>query len=334
MRAPSKAKLSIVIPVYFNQETLHELHRQLSAIAESLRTIQTEFVFVDDGSGDRSFEILKTLVAIDERVKLVKLARNFGSNVAILAGMTHATGDAVAFVAADLQDPPQVLSDMVLAWHAGSKVVFAVRNSRDDPPISRVFASAFNILFHRLVMNDAPPTGIGFFLIDRQVVELVIRCEEKNANIMNLIVWLGFHPYHILYDRPGRQRGKSRWTFRKKIKYAIDTFVAFSYLPIRLTSLAGIALSIIGALVIAYVIIARLFLGVNVEGWASLMIVTLIVSGVQMVMLGVLGEYLWRTLDQTRKRPIFVVDTIVVAQPKEQDGQGGAEQKNDYETSS
>jgi len=161
------------------------------------------------------------------------------------------------------------------------------------------------------VLKESPPTGVGFFLIDRQVADMVVRCEEKNANLINLIVWLGYRSHHIPYDRPARQQGTSRWTFRKKIKYAIDTFVAFSYFPIRMASLTGISLALIGALVIAYVIFARLFLGVDVEGWASMMIVVLIVSGAQMTMLGILGEYLWRALDQTRKRPIFVVDAIV-----------------------
>ena len=186
-----------------------------------------------------------------------------------------------------------------------------MRANRDDPPLSHFFAATFNALFHRLVLKESPPTGVGFFLIDRQVADMVVRCEEKNANLINLIVWLGYRSHHIPYDRPARQQGTSRWTFRKKIKYAIDTFVAFSYFPIRMASLTGISLALIGALVIAYVIFARLFLGVDVEGWASMMIVVLIVSGAQMTMLGILGEYLWRALDQTRKRPIFVVDAIV-----------------------
>ncbi len=304
-------KLSIVIPVYYNQDSLAELHRALRAFAQRHDEFACEFVFVDDGSRDRSFDVLTDIAAQDARVKVIKLSRNFGSNAAILAGMIHATGSAVAFIAADLQDSTEALSDMVRAWQTGERVVFAVRRSRDDPFLSRLYANLFNMLLHWLVLKDVPPTGVGFFLVDRYVVDIVIRCEERNAHLIYLFAWLGFRPYVVLYDRVARKHGKSRWTFTKKFKYAVDTFVAFSYMPIRLASLVGIVFSVLGMLAIAYVIIARLFLNVQVEGWASLMIVMLIASGVQMMILGVLGEYLWRNLDQTRRRPIFVIDKVV-----------------------
>lgn len=309
--AGSVPVLSVVVPVYYNQETLVELHQKLDDISRLIPDLKFEFVFVDDGSGDRSFAVLQGLAARDARVKVIKLSRNFGSNIAILAGMAHASGDAVAFVAADLQDPPEMLLEMIKAWREGEKVIFAVRQGRDDPFVSRLFANLFNTLFHRLVLSNAPPSGVGFFLVDRQVSDIVVRCEEKNAHLINLIIWLGFHPRTLLYNRSVRLRGKSRWTFSRKVKYAIDTFVAFSYLPIRLASLSGVILALIGVMAIAYVIFARLFLNVYVEGWASLMVVLLIVSGMQNAILGVLGEYLWRNLDQTRKRPLFVVDTVI-----------------------
>lgn len=304
-------KLSVVVPVYYNEHTLAALHVELSRIAALFNDVDFEFVFVDDGSRDRSFEILEEIARKDSRTRVIRLARNFGANAAILAGMSHATGDGVAFVAADLQDPPDVLGEMIKAWREGHKVILAVRRNRDDPLLSRWLAAAFNTIFHYLVMNDAPPSGVGFFLVDRQVADVVVRCEEKNANLIALIVWLGYRSHNIEYDRPARPGGKSRWTFRKKARYAIDTFVAFSYLPIRLASLAGIMLSLVGAMASVYVIGVRLFWSVVVEGWASLMVVLLLVSGVQMTILGVLGEYLWRTLDQSRKRPVFVVDSIV-----------------------
>ncbi|MBI5712949.1 MAG: glycosyltransferase [Chloroflexi bacterium] len=303
--------LSIVIPVYYNQDSLAELRQLLGVFAEEHNDLACEFVFVDDGSGDGSFEVLKNIAAEDVRVKVVKLSRNFGSNAAILAGMTYATGAAVAFIAADLQDSIDALSSMVQAWQTDERVVFAVRRNRDDPFMSRLFATVFNTLLHWLVLKDVPPTGVGFFLVDRSVVDIVLQCEEKNAHLIYLIVWLGFKPHVVVYDRAARKHGHSRWTFTKKFKYAVDTFVAFSYMPIRLASFTGIIFSILGLLAIVYVIIARLFLNVPVEGWASLMIVVLISSGVQMLIMGVLGEYLWRNLDQTRKRPIFIVDKIL-----------------------
>jgi glycosyltransferase involved in cell wall biosynthesis len=304
-------KVSVVVPVYYNQDSLPELFHRLSQSAQAWPQLAFEFIFVDDGSGDRSFEVLQELAGRDPRVRVVKLTRNFGSNVAILAGIAQTTGAAVAFLAADLQDTPELLAEMITAWQAGKQVVFAVRRDRDDPWLSRLSAQAFNRLFHWLVLPAAPPTGIGFFLIDRYVADLIIQCEEKNAHLINLIAWLGFQTHLIFYDRPARKHGQSRWTFRKKIKYAIDTFVAFSYLPIRLASLTGIGLAFLGALSVFYVLFARFFLNVQVEGWASLMIVLLVVSGVQMTLLGILGEYLWRNLDQARKRPIFVIEKIL-----------------------
>ncbi len=304
-------KVSIVVPVYYNQDSLPELFQRLSQSAQVWPQLTFEFIFVDDGSGDQSFEVLKELAERDPRVRVVKLTRNFGSNVAILAGIAQATGAAVAFLAADLQDTPELLSEMIAAWKVGKQVVFAVRRDRDDPWLSRLLAQAFNRLFHWLVLPAAPPTGIGFFMIDRYVADLLIQCEEKNAHLINLIAWLGFQPHLIFYNRLARKHGKSRWTFTKKIKYAIDTFVAFSYLPLRLASLTGIGFACLGALSVFYVLFARFFLNVQVEGWASLMIVLLVVSGIQLTILGILGEYLWRNLDQARKRPIFVIEKIL-----------------------
>ncbi len=304
--------VSIVIPVYYNAPSLHALADRLSALAAAHPEHVFEFVYVDDGSGDNSFAVLQEIAAADARVCVVKLARNFGSNTAILAGISYATGDCVGFVAADLQDPPETYHEMLKHWEAGTKVVFAVRADRDgDPWATRLFAGVFNWLFKTLVFPGFSPQGVGFFLVDRQVVELLLQCEEKNAHLIGLLFWLGYEYKVVEYERVQRDHGRSRWTLRKKLKYFIDAFVAFSYVPLRVASALGLLLAGLGGLYAIIVIAIRLFNQVPVPGWTALMVVVLLTSGTQLMILGVLGEYLWRNFDATRRRPLFVVDTDV-----------------------
>jgi len=288
------------------------LAERLSALAEAHPEYEFEFVYVDDGSGDNSFAVLKEIAAVDARVKVVKLVRNFGSNTAILAGISYATGDCVGFVAADLQDPPEAYHEMLKYWEAGSKVVFAVRADRaGDPWTTRLFAGMFNWLFKTLVFPGFSPQGIGFFLVDQQVAQVLLRCEEKNAHLIGLLFWLGYEYQTVEYERVRRDSGSSRWTFSRKLKYFIDAFAAFSYLPLRLASALGLLLASFGGLYAVVVIVIRLLNQVPVPGWTALMVVVLLTSGSQLLILGILGEYLWRNFDATRKRPLFVVDMVI-----------------------
>lgn len=306
------ALISIVIPVYYNAGSLSALAARLAVLAASRPEHCFEFVYVDDGSGDNSFDVLRALAAEDDRIRIVKLARNFGSNTAILAGMTYAHGDCVAFIAADLQDPPETLGEMISRWEDGTKVVLAVREDRHgDPLTTRLAAGLFNWLFKKLVFNGFSPQGIGFFLVDRQVADLLVHCNEKNAHLIGLILWSGYRYEVVQYDRVERQHGKSRWTFRKKLKYFIDAFAAFSYLPLRLASGLGLLLAALGSFYAVIVIAVRLLNQVPVPGWTALMVVVLLTSGAQLLILGILGEYLWRNFDATRTRPLFVVETTI-----------------------
>ncbi len=306
------SKVSIVVPVYYNAPSLHALAERLAALAEAHPEHEFEFVYVDDGSGDNSFAVLKEIAIADARVRVVKLARNFGSNVAILAGISHAIGDCVGFVAADLQDPPEAYHEMLKHWEAGSKIVFAVRADRvGDPWATRLFAGVFNWLFKTLVFPGFSPQGVGFFLVDRQVADLLLQCKEKNAHLIGLLFWLGYAYDVVEYERAQRDHGRSRWTLGKKFKYFIDAFVAFSYLPLRAASALGLLLAGLGGLYAIIVTAIRIFDQVPVPGWTALMVVVLLTSGTQLLILGVLGEYLWRNFDATRSRPLFVVDTIL-----------------------
>ena len=307
--------ISIVVPVYHNAASLPAMLDELRAIASRNTGDRFEFVFVDDGSRDDSFEVLQRLATTDERVRVVKLSRNFGSNAAIAAGLSVARGDAVGAIAADLQDPPEKLDEMLSIWRAGRKVVLATRSAREDPMLTTALANTFYRLFRRFAIREMPEHGFDFFLIDRCVADLINGIQENNAYLMGLIVWFGFDPAVVPYRRRARKQeyGRSMWTFARKVKYFVDAFVAFSHIPVRAASLLGIALSMAGLAYAVVVLVLRLLSGIEVEGWSSLMVVLLVVSGAQMIMLGVIGEYLWRTLDETRKRPRWVIDRIIGA---------------------
>jgi dolichol-phosphate mannosyltransferase len=307
--------ISIVVPVFNNASSLPDLLARFQDLAANNAKDQFEFVFVDDGSVDNSFSVLESLLQTDSRIQVVKLSRNFGSNAALLAGLGHTRGDAVAAIAADLQDPPELIHDMLLDWRQGHKVVLAARPSRDDEFLTTLLADTFYSLFRRFAIKTMPEHGFDFFLIDRQVCDLINQIQENNAYLMGLILWLGFSPKVIYYHRQAREKryGRSMWTAAKKIKYFLDSFVAFSYFPVRAASVIGVVFSAAGLAYAAIVIALRLATSVQPEGWASLMIVVLIVAGVQMLMIGILGEYLWRNLDETRRRPRFIVESVLEA---------------------
>jgi glycosyltransferase involved in cell wall biosynthesis len=307
------AVVSIVVPVYHNAGSLPDLLARFQALAERNAADRFEFIFVDDGSRDHSFEVLQALAVRDSRIRVVKLTRNFGSTAAILAGLAQARGEAVAAIAADLQDPPEVIDEMLASWRAGTKVVVATRASRDDPRLAALLSACFYKLFRRFASSTMPEGGFDFFLIDRQICDLINGVREKNTYLMGLILWLGFTPTVLHYHRQRREEryGQSMWTLAKKLKYFADSFVAFSYLPVRLASLLGLSISVIGGLYAVFIIITRLFYGARVEGWASLMVVLLLVSGAQLLVTGILGEYLWRNLEEARGRPQFVIERIV-----------------------
>ncbi len=305
--------ISIVVPVYHNAPSLADLLDELRAVAARNPGDDFEFIFIDDGSRDDSFAVLKALAAREPRMKAAKLSRNFGSNPAIMAGLSLARGDAVAAIAADLQDPPALLHDMIARWRGERKVVIAARRGRADPFPTSLLSDTFYRLFQRFAIKSMPARGFDFFLIDKQVCALINSIQENNAYLMGLILWLGFEPDIIHYDREARPEryGQSMWTLGRKMKYFVDSFVAFSHFPIRISSGLGVLFSLLGLIYAIWVIYARLALGIQTEGWASLIVVVLIAAGVQMLILGIIGEYMWRNLDETRRRPRFIIERIL-----------------------
>jgi glycosyltransferase involved in cell wall biosynthesis len=302
------ALISVVIPIFNEKENLAILHSKLDEIA-SQSADEFEFIFIDDGSSDGSFSFLKDLSKEDSRVKVLSFSRNFGSHAACLAGLMYSNGDACTFLSADLQDPPELIHELINEWRSGREVVIGVREAEKDS--GRFFQKFYYKLVRKFALANMPENGTDVFLVDRKVVDAVISMGEKNTSIFGLILWSGFDQAVVSYRKRARQRGISKWTLAKKIKLFVDTFVSFSYVPVRVMSVLGIVIAFTGFIYALIVIAARLFYSAVIEGWTSLMVVLLLVSGVQMVMLGILGEYLWRNFDESRKRPPFIVKDSV-----------------------
>lgn len=302
------ALISIIIPTYNEEENLPILYQRLLEFTKNSEN-DFEFIFVDDGSSDGSFPILKELSKKAPRIRIIKFSRNFGSHAACLAGLMNSNGDACTFISADLQDPPELIHQLINEWNKGYEVVIGVREWEEKS--ARLFQEIYYKLVRRFALKNMPQMGTDVFLIDRKVVDVIKDMKEKNTSIFGLILWSGFNQTLITYKKGLRQKGVSKWTFGKKLKLFIDTLVSFSYFPIRVISLIGILFALAGFIYSSFIIFNRLFWGVPVEGWSSLMVVLLVVSGTQLVMLGIIGEYLWRNFDESRKRPIFIVDKMI-----------------------
>ena len=304
-----KHKVSIVVPVYYNCDSLQELYEKLCHLASSNDSMDIEIVFIDDCSGDDSFEVIRKIAVSDTRVTALRLSRNFGSFVACLAGLSHCTGDCAVIISADLQDPPELIATMYEKWLENNKIVLAVRDGRKDSFLTIFFAKIFYKIFRTLVTKDMPKNGFDFVLIDREIINILISIQEKNTTLMGLILWMGFKRAEITYTKAKRKYGKSKWTLNKKIDYFIDSIMAFSKFPIRVFTMFGIFLSFISFVAIIYILIASLTgLIHGVPGWPSLMAVNLFLFGILFLGLGIIGEYIWRNLEETRKRPLYLID--------------------------
>lgn len=307
-------KLSIIIPCYFNELNIPVTTEKL--LANELlfeEEVSFEYVFIDDGSGDNTWEALSDFKnsQAPEKVKLIKLAGNFGSYNAILAGMKHATGNCNVIITADLQDPPELMVEMYKHWKAGLKLVIANRTDRKDPFFSKLFAKSFQYIIKKFALKELPDGGFDFVFFDEQLRDEVVKLDEKNTNTLYLFVWMKYAYVSIPYQRKERELGKSRWTFSKKLKLFIDSFVSFSFFPIRLITSVGFILGIASIAYASFIIYNKFIGNIQIPGWSGLMVIVLLVSSFQMIALGILGEYVWRTLDASRKRPNYVIDKVV-----------------------
>jgi len=301
--------ISIVVPVFNEEDNLQRFYDAVTAVLRGIDGHDWEFVFVDDGSRDRSFAVIEELRGRDPHVTGLRFARNFGSHVAIAAGIDHCRGDCAVIMAADLQDPPALVREFVARWHEGYDVVWGARTGRDDGMLRSWLMALFYRAVRRFAIPTYPKGGTGSFcLVSRRVVETFRQCTERNRLTFGLIAWSGFKETRVPYRRPQREAGESSWTLSRLVKSAIDTFISFSFLPIRAISYFGLFVSLLSFAFGFYVVINRLVWGTKVEGWTSVMLAVLVLGGVQLTMIGVLGEYLWRILDETRDRPLYVID--------------------------
>jgi dolichol-phosphate mannosyltransferase len=299
-----------IITAFFNEaENLPVLRRRLEAVLVGLG-VDYQIVLVDDHSGDDSPAYARRWADEDSSVCYLRLARNSGPHAAFSAGLAQARGDCAVLLSADLQDPPETIPQLLAQWKAGHDVVWACREERQgESRATKLFAGVYYRLMRRLALPEMHATGADFLLLDRKVIAAYNAVPEKNTSFLAMILWLGFRQTSIRYVKQARQAGRSKWSFSKKLKLFIDSLVSFSYVPIRLMSLAGLGLSLCG-LLYAAVVVANFLAGHPVEGWSSLMLVTLVVGGFQLLMMGVLGEYLWRAYDECRGRPRYIVEEI------------------------
>jgi polyisoprenyl-phosphate glycosyltransferase len=303
--------VSVIVPVYYNAGSLPILFRELTDVEHQLqrRDVAMELVFVDDGSRDDSFAELMKIKGARPDTRVIRLSRNFGAVHASKTGMFHVTGDGFLVLAADLQDPPALIPQMVDHWLAGAKFVVCARRRRSDPASTTWLAATYYALLRLLVARDYPTGGYDMALMDKIFLPYM-RESSKNANTALFAYWLGFKPTTIPYDRRRREHGRSRWTLSKRLKFMIDSLLGFSVTPIRFISLVGVVVSAL-SMVYGTVILVNALRGKSeVHGFPTIVVLVSFLFGLNILMMGVIGEYIWRIFDEVNKRPETVIDEI------------------------
>jgi polyisoprenyl-phosphate glycosyltransferase len=301
---------SVVIPVYNEAEVLPTLYGRLTRVMEGLGATY-EIIFVDDGSTDVSAKLVEDLRAQDARVKLVSLSRNFGHQVAITAGLDYSSGEAVVVMDADLQDPPEMIPQLIAQWRVGYDVVFAVRASRSgDGVFKRSTASLFYRLLRYLTATEIPANAGDFRLMSWRAVETLRRIRERNRFVRGLVGWIGFRHTSVTFARDARHAGETKYPLRKMARFALNGIIAFSFVPLQLATYLGFTVSLISFVYILYAVGLRLFTDQTVHGWASVMVAVLFMGGVQLISLGIIGEYIGRIFEEVKQRPLYVIDKL------------------------
>jgi len=301
---------SIVIPIFNEEKTLPALHDRITKSLSSLDQ-PYEVLLVDDGSSDQSFQLMREIHQQDPRFKIIRLSRNFGHQVAISAGMDSATGDALLLMDGDLQDPPELIPEMIKLWKEGSQVVYTVKKSRKENPIKRVAFKAFYRLIRSLSSVDIPMEAGNFSLVDRRVVDVLRSMPERSRYLSGMRAWVGFKQSAVPYDREARYAGEPRMSINRLVRLALDGIFSFSDAPLRLAIYLGL-LTACGAFAGGlYVLYAKLFTNQAILGWASTILSILFVGGMILLTLGVIGEYISRIYEEVKKRPLYVVQEKV-----------------------
>lgn len=300
--------LSVIIPCYNEEEVIGETVKQLQAVCLELPDMDVELIFVDDGSQDRTRELLKGFAAEGNRIKVIAFARNFGHQIAVTAGIDAANGDAVVLIDADLQDPPEVIHQMLSRWREGFDVVYGTRTERPgESALKLATARGFYRLLNKL--SDVPiPLDTGDFrLMSRSVVDTLRAMPERDRFVRGMVSWAGFRQTALPYRRAERFAGKSKYPLRKMLRFATDGILSFSTKPLQVSVALGMFSSALAFIGISYALILRIFTNIWVEGWTALMIAVLFIGGVQLISVGILGEYVGRIYNEIKQRPLYVV---------------------------
>jgi polyisoprenyl-phosphate glycosyltransferase len=296
--------LSVVAPVYNEQELIEDFVARACAAAADF---EFELVLVNDGSSDRTPELLDEIAARDRRVRVIHLSRNFGHQAALTAGLEHATGDVVAMIDADLQDPPELIPDMIAQWSQGADVVYAVRKQRDgETAFKLATASWFYKLFDKLAQVDLEPNSGDFRLLDRRALDALLAMTERSRFLRGMTVWVGFNQTAVSYERDARHAGETKYTVRRMLRFSLDAITSFSHLPLQLATYVGILSAGVAFVAIPVVIALRAF-DSYLPGFGSITIAILLLGGIQLIAIGVIGEYVGRIYDEVKHRPLYIV---------------------------
>jgi dolichol-phosphate mannosyltransferase len=306
-----KKLVSVIVPVYENVNSLSDLVRRIKNAVDQVPTIDLEIILVDDGSSDGSLRLIRELAELgDAKIRPIKLSRNFGQVAAIEAGLTHAVGDASVIISADLQDPPELITTLIEHWLNGSDLVIAHRTDRQDSMFSKLFSTiAYSIARKRF--KNMPAGGFDFLLLSKRAVTSYLQMNGSNRFFQGDILYLGFPSTFVPYTRLKREFGKGTWSLKGRLKYFVDIALVSSYLPIRLVSILGFLATLSSFVYAVVVVIARLNGPFPLPGWAPLMIVSLMLGGLNLLILGLIGEYIWRIYDRQLARPNFIVEEVL-----------------------
>lgn len=302
-------RISILIPAYNEEQVLDKLMIRLANLANTVKDYDFEFLFVNDGSKDKTLSIIREYAEKDSRVSYLNLSRNFGKEIGMIAGLDHVTGDAAVIIDADLQDPPELIPEMIRLWEEGYDDVFAKRKSREGESWFKKFTSRMYYKTLQRVTRIPIQEDTGDFrLLDRRVVEALKEFRESQRNTKAMFSWIGFHKKEVLYDRDPRVAGETKWSYVKLAELAIDGITSFTTAPLRIATYAGILVSVLAFLYLIFLVFRTLFVGTDLAGYPSTMAVILFLGGVQLLSLGIIGEYVGRIFNETKQRPLYLIE--------------------------
>ena len=310
--------LSLVLPIYNEEDVIPELHRRLQDFLAKL-PLETEVLFVNDGSRDRSMELLRDVAEGEARYRILSFARNFGHQTAITAGVDYARGKAVVVMDADLQDPPEVVLEMVARWREGFDVVYGRRRKRQGETWFKLLTARwFYRVFAAMIPNEVPLDTGDFRLMSRRVIVALRELRETHRFVRGMVAWIGFKQTEVLYDRPGRFAGETKYPLRKMVRFAVDGITSFSILPLRFSTYLGMLMSTASVGVIVWALLAKYVFRQTVQGWTAIVIIIAIFASVQLLMIGILGEYVGRIYEEVKRRPLYIIsDTVNLPRERE-----------------